>query len=347
MKKEDFVNITEESETMIAQLNQLQEAEYDAAQYSEDGTFLIKYEGNAESYAIREGTQDIGVNAFSGNDTLKTIHLPASVRNIWDHFNGCKNLVAIEVDKENPDFFSEDGILYWGTRGCGESLFRFPMAKVMDVLHIKASSIGKEAFYKCTGIREVFIEPENGGGIFIDSKAFAESSLRILYLRVSKGRSLFCHDIFDGCEDVFGECVVKVYAPIPRLITEQTYRLSKVWQDHFPEIQEEQYEVIQDEEGGIYSADGIRLVKYMGQSHIYKIKEGTKIINSTAFQDMRSLVSLTIPKSVQFIQKDAINGCVNLCHIYIEPGNVAGFKVEGNLLKDDDDNVIWKFNRGY
>lgn len=321
---EDFVNI-----------------EHKAAQYSEDGKILIKYEGNAESYAIREGTTDILKDAFSDNETLKTIYLPASVRNIWNPFNGCKNLVAIEVDSKNPNFFSEDGILYRGTRCHRESLFRFPMAKVMDVLHVKTSHIEEEAFYKCSGIREVFIEPENGESLFISHNAFSKSSIRVLHLCAAKGKPFFYYDIFD-------ECNVEVYAPIPKLITKTIClggKWHKVWPDHFPELKEEEFEVTQDEEGGIYSADGIRLVKYMGQGNIYKIKEGTRIISAHAFTGRQNLVSISIPKSVEYISKEAVDGCPNLCHVFVAPDNVGEYAAKDGKLVHDEEETIFTFSK--
>lgn len=324
---------------------QRDEAEHEAAQYSEDRKSLIKYEGNAETYAIREGTTTICKDAFSGNETLTMIHIPASVNSIHhDAFNGCNNLVAIEVDNENGDFYFEDGILYSkASSQYGETMFRCPIAKVIDVLHIKQSTIWWNAFYECKGIHEIFLYPEAGEGIKIRSKAFAKSSIYTLHLNCAN-----CNNEF--AVDIFNECDVEVYAPIPKLITRQREvnggKWENVWREHFPPIQEEKYEVIQDEEGGIYSADGIRLVKYMGQGNIYKIKEGTRIISARAFEEKSYLVSLSIPKSVEYISKKAVSGCPNLCHVYVDPNNVGGYELDDDKLVHEEEQ-IFTFNKIY
>lgn len=326
---------------------QRDEAEHEAAQYSEDRKSLFKYEGTAETYAVREGTTKICKEAFSGNETLTVIHIPASVNSIHhDAFNGCNNLVAIEVDNENGDFYSEDGILYSkASSQYGETLFRCPMAKVIDVLHINQSTIWWNAFKECQGIREIFISPEAGEGIKIRSKAFSKSNICFLHLNIANSKNEFATDIFDECVEE-----IEVYAPIPTLITSQrdvfNGEWQNVWCDHFPTIQEEKYEVIQDEEGGIYSADGIRLVKYMGQGNIYKIKEGTRIISARAFEEKLNLVSLSIPKSVEYISKKAVSGCPNLCHVYINPNNVGRYELDDDKLVHEEEQ-IFTFNKIY
>lgn len=347
MTEEDFVNMTEEifERALQEHLTQQQEAEHEAAQYSEDGKSLIKYEGNAETYAVREGTTTICKEAFSGNEMLTEIHIPASVNSIAnDAFNGCNNLVAIEVDKDNSNFYSEDGILYSkASSHYKESLFRCPMAKAIDVLHVRQSTIWWNAFYECKGIHEIFLYTEAGEGIKIRSKAFAKSSIYTLHLNCANSNNEFAVDIFN-------ECDVEVYAPIPKLITRQREvnggKWENVWREHFPPIQEEKYEVIQDEEGGIYSADGIRLVKYMGQGNIYKIKEGTRIISARAFEEKSNLVSLSIPKSVEYISKKAVSGCPNLCHVYVDPNNVGGYELDDDKLVHEEEQ-IFTFNKIY
>lgn len=358
MTAEEFNNMSEEEQKVFSDnlceeifkewdeeiRLQQEEAEHEAAQYSEDRKSLIKYEGNAETYAVREGTTTICKDAFSGNETLTMIHIPASVNSIHhDAFNGCNHLVAIEVNESNQKFHSEDGVLYGNTLCFGESLLRCPIAKTIDVLHIKHSVIGQNAFYECKGIHEIIIEPQEGKGISILHNAFSKSSLCILHLNVTKSKNFFATHVFD-------ECDIEVYAPIPKLITRQREvdggKWENVWREHFPPIQEEKYEVIQDEEGGIYSADGIRLVKYMGQGNIYKIKEGTRIISARAFEEKSNLVSLSIPKSVEYISKKAVSGCPNLCHVYVDPNNVGGYELDDDKLVHEEEQ-IFTFNKIY
>lgn len=355
MTAEEFNNMSEEEQKVFSDnlceetfkewdeeiRQQQEETEHEAAQYSEDGKSLIKYKGNAESYAVREGTENICEEAFSGNNTLKKIIIPKSIKCIDSTaFNKSYRLEALEVEEGNDYFHSKDGVLYRGN-----FIVRFPTAKKQDVVTLTQSIIREYSFYRCCGIKRVNFEPDKNKSLKIEEAAFyGSSNIKIFHF------GLFSRGVEISNTAFTGMVFQRYWAILPQLINNSTICIPdpnrRSIEEKYP-IFEDDYEVIMDNESAIYSAGGMRLVRYMGQSHIYKIKEGTKIINSTAFHNMHNLVSLTIPKSVEFIQKEAIKGCENLCHIYIEPGNVGGYVVDGNQLQDRKGEVVWKFNKGY
>lgn len=70
-----------------------------------------------ESIDLPEQLEYIGVSAFADCKNLKSIRIPASVNKIdedrnYSPFQGCSNLVAIEVDTRNSHYASENGFLY-------------------------------------------------------------------------------------------------------------------------------------------------------------------------------------------------------------------------------------------
>ncbi len=80
---------------------------------------LITIEERAFTYcAISELTLPknlltIGDLVFSGCSNLTEITIPASLINLGDFvFSGCTNLSSITVDPDNPNFCSEDGVLF-------------------------------------------------------------------------------------------------------------------------------------------------------------------------------------------------------------------------------------------
>lgn len=62
---------------------------------------------------IPSGVTNIEPNAFAYDDGLTAIMVPAGVTKIGDGaFKGCKNLVSIDADENNPSFCSLNGVLY-------------------------------------------------------------------------------------------------------------------------------------------------------------------------------------------------------------------------------------------
>ncbi|MEN6461064.1 MAG: leucine-rich repeat domain-containing protein, partial [Syntrophomonas sp.] len=61
---------------------------------------------------IPEGVTDIDAWAFHKCTGLTSITIPASVTNIGDSFGGCTSLTNITVVVENPDYSSNNGILF-------------------------------------------------------------------------------------------------------------------------------------------------------------------------------------------------------------------------------------------
>ena len=87
-------------------------------------------------------------------------------------------------------------------------------------------------------------------------------------------------------------------------------------------IEEEFNNAIKDEFGGIYSKDGLRLLKVEPKVETYKIKEGTKIICDSAFFLSSSLKEVYIPSSVQRIGKASFFYCSSIKRIVIDSSNI-------------------------
>ena len=86
-------------------------------------------------------------------------------------------------------------------------------------------------------------------------------------------------------------------------------------------IREEFNNAIKDEFGGIYSKDGLRLLKVEPKVETYKIKEGTRIICDSAFFLSSSLKEVYIPSSVQRIGNGSFN-CSSIKRIVIDSSNI-------------------------
>lgn len=121
----------------------------------EDKTCMITdYNGDASELTIPSQIDgytvtEIGINAFYECNSLKSITIPDSIITIDDIFGSwCKSLTNIEVSENNPNYSSENGLLFNKEK---TELIRCPEGKtsVSDILPDSIESIGPDAFYSC------------------------------------------------------------------------------------------------------------------------------------------------------------------------------------------------------
>ncbi|SEL36849.1 Leucine rich repeat-containing protein [Ruminococcus sp. YRD2003] len=77
------------------------------------GDTVIGYKGTpkGDKLDIREGTRTIVDKAFNGLD-IGEVNIPASVEYIGAYSFDCPNLTAVNIDKDNPNYTSIDGVVY-------------------------------------------------------------------------------------------------------------------------------------------------------------------------------------------------------------------------------------------
>jgi len=130
------------------------------------------------SITIPAGVRYIGNNAFSNCYSLTSITIPASVTSIgYEAFSNCKNftsiiipetlttigngafaecekLTNIIVDANNPNYTSEDGMLFNKTK---TEILAYPSARGNITIPASVTSIRAAAFFKCTNLTSITI----------------------------------------------------------------------------------------------------------------------------------------------------------------------------------------------
>lgn len=99
-----------------------------------------------EEVNIPAKAQSIGVNAFHSCTSLKRIAIPASVTDLSDAaFGWCTALEAYDVNPENPNYSSIDGVLF---NKDASTLYKYPAGKTSEGYSIPASvtEIGYSSF---------------------------------------------------------------------------------------------------------------------------------------------------------------------------------------------------------
>lgn len=111
---------------------------------------------NLTSITIPASVTKIGDYAFENCKSLTSLTIPASVTNIGeDIFSGCSTLARIEVDSENQNYTSLDGVLFSKDL---TKIIRYPEGRSGDyTIPSNVTIIGNFAFKGCAGLTNVII----------------------------------------------------------------------------------------------------------------------------------------------------------------------------------------------
>ena len=247
---------------------------------------------NLSSIVIGNNVVSIGASAFSGCEKLKKISIPASVMCIGEwSFYDCFNLTAIDVDENNPNFSSVDGVLYNKDKTV---LIQYPAGKGNSEFKIPESvtKIGNRAFYGCKNLETIVTHDSIkfiGEDAFTDSAFYNNSSNwedDVLYLGdyLVKART-----------SKKGHCNIKAGT---RIIVDSAF--SKC-----------------NNITSVFVPDSVLLIGQNAFDTCVKlesitISEGVKAIDKFAFYKCNSLIEVAIPDSVIALGYGVFSNCKRL-----------------------------------
>ena len=135
----------------------------DGVLFNENQTTLIQYPSGKqdEHYVIPSSVTTIGDYSFAGSVYLRTVTIHSSVKTIGEGaFANCSNLTIIYVDDDNPDFSSEDGILFNKDK---TKLIQYPAGKEGEIYILSrfVSEIESWAFSNCVYLIVIIVDEEN------------------------------------------------------------------------------------------------------------------------------------------------------------------------------------------
>ena len=148
---------------------------YNATEYSVTsiGDRAFAYCNDLTSIIIPNTIISIGMGAFESCTNLISISIPSSVTYInFDTFYWCENLISIDIDINNPNYASIDGVLYNKNI---TTLIRCPGGKNSINIPNSVTNFGREAFSDCYNLTSVTIP--NSVISFEDIPFFACSNL--------------------------------------------------------------------------------------------------------------------------------------------------------------------------
>ena len=172
----------------------------DGILFNKTKTILISYppEKQNETYEIANTISTIEDYAFIGNSSLTSITIPESITYIPDSaFNGCKSLKSIEIDNNNKNYSSENGVLLNKNK---TELVRYLEGKE-DITYEtpnSVTSIGDYAFFYCSNLTSVAIQ-ENVTTI---GKGAFEQCTNLKNITIPEGVTSIKDYTFDDCSNL-------------------------------------------------------------------------------------------------------------------------------------------------
>lgn len=259
--------------------------------------------GLLQSITIPDSVTSIGDKAFLLCVSLKGITIPDGVLSIGnDAFANCNLLQNIDVSESNSDYSSSNGVLFDKTQTI---LMKYPEGK-KDLSYIipdGVTSIGEKAFADCDKLNNITIPVSV---ISIGDLAFLGcESLKSITIPDS---------VISIGDEAFEECTALESLTIPDSVT-------SIGDNAFLICDSLQSIDVSESNSNYLSCDGVLFDKYksilikypQGKKELsFMIPDGVKSIKQYAFDNCKSLRSITIPDSVKRIASDAFYHCDNL-----------------------------------
>ncbi len=278
-----------------------------------------------ESVTLPERLHAIAPYTFYQSKSLSRIVIPKSVGIIGQYaFQNCSNLQNVSFESNGSDGLTIDDNAF---NGCSSLISVY--------LPSRLTTIGASAFLGCAELKffapeedatveeresvdiaAPYVLPENlvsiGASAFSGCKALTE-------VAISSKVTAIGNNAFNGCESL-----QRVVLPAA-LETFIAAAFTKC--DNLEAVITVDSKNYVSKDGVLFSADGSTLIYFpvnkgaSADNYSYKIPDGVLVIGDNAFAGQKNITSVTVPNSVQCLEKGAFFGCKKLVNVIFEGGN--------------------------
>ena len=248
---------------------------------------------------IPDSVTTIGAEAFYCCGRLTSITIPSSVTTIGvEAFGRSKGLISIDVDRNNKNYTSENGILFNKDKSC---LIRYPGGKKdAYIIPDSVTSIESSAFKECGNLTSITI-PDSvstiGESAFYGCKGLTS-------ITIPDSVTTIRHSAFWGCDSLTS---IAIPDSVSTIEYEAFFGCSSLTNITIPD-----------------SVSTIGHGAFLGCSSLTNITipDNVTSIAAYAFESCEALTSIAIPDSVTTIESMAFVNCTSLKNLTI-PSSVT------------------------
>ena len=257
---------------------------YDNAYYlgNEENPYLVLIKAkntNITSCEINDGSRTLSQYSFKDCSLLNEISVPSNVVYInEDSFAGCSSLSAINVEEENTNYTSIDGLLVDKNK---TKIIDIPQAITKISIPDSFTSIEADAFYSCTSLEELTLP-----GLFNHYLGY-----------------YFRNNSYDNSYD---------NSYVPKSLKKVTINSGDIPGYAFSNCSSLTSITI----GNNVTSIGNFAFSYCSSLTSITIPDSVTSIGYCAFFDCSSLTSITIPDSVTSIGSSAFSDCSSLTSVF-------------------------------
>ncbi|MGN0317881.1 MAG: leucine-rich repeat domain-containing protein [Lachnospira sp.] len=338
---EAFWECTSLESITVNQNNTYYSSDVTGVLYDKNQTVLIQYPvGNSgKTFTIPDSIISIKDCAFRYCTNLESITIPDSVSSIGEYaFRDCTNLKSINVDADNSDYSSKDGVLYDKEQtvlilypaGNSEKTFTIPGSVTTiddyafrDCTNLESvtipgsvTSIGYYGFRYCTNLESITVDENNTNYSSKDGVLYDKEQTVLIQYPSGNSRKIF--SIPDGVTSIkdyaFRNCTNLESITISGSVTsvgDYNFRYCTNLESITVDENNTNYS---SKDGVLYNKEQTVLIQYpIGNSNnAFTIPNSVTSIGLSAFRDCSNLENVTIPSSVKTIEAYAFRNCTNL-----------------------------------
>ena len=269
-----------------------------------DGTvILVTYTGTGGDVVVPSEVNGktvsmIGISTFYNCKTLTTITIPAGVQAIGDQaIEMCPQLTAINVDPNNPNYTSQNGVLFDKNM---VTLIQYPGGGTGSyVIPGSVTTIGDAAFCDTSGLVGVTI-PE--GVTSIGANAFGGCDALTSVALPSSLQSMGDY-AFNSCDGLSSITIPANVTNMGLGVFSDCTGLTRIEVDGA----NANYASVN---GVLFSKDLKTLIQYpLAVFGAYTVPDGVTTIGENAFRSCAGLAAVTFPDSLTTIQSQAFGFC--------------------------------------